>query len=55
MACLLEGKYVLTSAASVAKDMLRSFPSIRIGLLVPRDSEACFNLVNVLLSLLKLS
>lgn len=33
-ACLAKGKYGLTSAASVAKDMLRSFPAIRIGLMV---------------------
>ena len=34
IACLPRGKYGLTSAASVAKDMLRSFPSIRFGLVV---------------------
>jgi nucleoside phosphorylase len=34
IACLPKGKYGLTSAASVAKDMLRTFPSIRIGLMV---------------------
>jgi nucleoside phosphorylase len=34
IACLLKGKYGLTSAASVAKDMLRSFPSVRFGLMV---------------------
>lgn len=34
IACLPKGKYGLTSAASVAKDMLRSFPSIRFGLMV---------------------
>ena len=34
VACLPKGKYGLTSVASVAKDMLRSFPSIRIGLMV---------------------
>ncbi|OCL09317.1 purine and uridine phosphorylase [Glonium stellatum] len=34
MACLPLGSYGLTSAASAAKDMLRSFPSIRFGLMV---------------------
>jgi nucleoside phosphorylase len=34
MACLPKGKYGLTSAASVAKDMLRSFPTLRVGLMV---------------------
>jgi nucleoside phosphorylase len=34
IACLPRGKYGLTSAASVARDMLRSFTSIRFGLLV---------------------
>jgi nucleoside phosphorylase len=34
IACLPKGKYGTTSAASVAKDMLRSFPSIRVGLMV---------------------
>jgi nucleoside phosphorylase len=34
IACLPKGKYGLTSAASVAKDMLRSFPSIRFGMMV---------------------
>jgi nucleoside phosphorylase len=34
VACLLKGKYGLTPAASVAKDMLRSFPSIRFGMMV---------------------
>ena len=34
IACLPRGKYGLTSAASVAKDMLRSFPSIRFGMMV---------------------
>src|SRR5271156_5840939 len=34
IACLPKGKYGLTSAASVAKDMLRSFPSIRFGRMV---------------------
>ena len=34
MACLPKGKYGLTSAASVAKDMLRSFPALRVGLMV---------------------
>jgi nucleoside phosphorylase len=33
-ACLPKGRYGVTSAASVAKDMLRSFPSIRVGLMV---------------------
>jgi nucleoside phosphorylase len=34
IACLPRGKYGLTSAGSVAKDMRRSFPSIRFGLMV---------------------
>jgi nucleoside phosphorylase len=34
IACLPKDKYGLTSAASVAKDMLRSFPSIRFGMMV---------------------
>jgi nucleoside phosphorylase len=34
VACLPKGKYGLTSAASVAQDMLRSFPSIHIRLMV---------------------
>ena len=34
IACLPKGKYGLTSAATVAKDMLRSFESIRFGLMV---------------------
>jgi nucleoside phosphorylase len=34
IACLPKGKYGLTSATSAAKDMLRSFPSIRFGLMV---------------------
>jgi nucleoside phosphorylase len=34
IACLPKGKYGLTSAASVARDMRRSFPSIRFGLMV---------------------
>ena len=34
IACLPKGKYGLISAASVAKDMLCSFPSIRFGLMV---------------------
>ena len=34
IACLPKGKYGLTSAASVAKDMLRSFPTIRFGMMV---------------------
>ena len=34
IACLPKGKYGLTSAASVAKDMLHSFPAIRFGLMV---------------------
>jgi nucleoside phosphorylase len=33
VACLPKGKYGLTSAASVAKDMVRSFPATRIGLM----------------------
>jgi hypothetical protein len=34
LACLPKGKYGLTSATSVAKDMLHSFPSILFGLMV---------------------
>jgi nucleoside phosphorylase len=34
LACLPKGKYGLTSVASVAKDILRSFPAIRVGLIV---------------------
>jgi nucleoside phosphorylase len=34
IACLPRGKYGHTSATSVAKDMRRSFPSIRFGLMV---------------------
>ncbi|KAK2800229.1 hypothetical protein FQN50_008193 [Emmonsiellopsis sp. PD_5] len=34
IACLAKGKYGLTSAASVAKDMMRSFPGLRFGLMV---------------------
>jgi nucleoside phosphorylase len=34
IACLPKGKYGLTSVASVARDMLRSFTSIRFGLMV---------------------
>jgi nucleoside phosphorylase len=34
IACLPKGRYGLTSAASVAKDMLRSFSQIRFGLMV---------------------
>jgi nucleoside phosphorylase len=34
IACLPKGRYGLTSAASVAKDMLRSFSLIRFGLMV---------------------
>ncbi|KAB8698106.1 hypothetical protein FH972_026356 [Carpinus fangiana] len=34
MACLSAGKFGTESAATVAKDMLRSFPSIRFGLMV---------------------
>jgi hypothetical protein len=34
VACLPKGKYGLTSTTSAAKDMLRSFPSIRFGLMV---------------------
>jgi len=34
IACLPKGRYGLTNAASVAKDMLRSFPLIRFGLMV---------------------
>lgn len=34
ISCLPKGRYGLTSAASVARDMLRSFPAIRFGLMV---------------------
>jgi len=34
VACLPQGRYGLTSAATVAKDMRRSFPAIRFGLMV---------------------
>jgi nucleoside phosphorylase len=34
IACLPKGKYGLTPAASVAKDMFHSFPAIRFGLMV---------------------
>ena len=34
IACLPKGRYGIASAAGVAKDMLRSFESIRIGLMV---------------------
>ena len=34
IACLPKGRYGVASAASVAKDMLGSFESIRIGLMV---------------------
>lgn len=34
ISCLPKGRYGLTSAASVARDMLRSFPTIRFGLMV---------------------
>ena len=34
IACLPKGRYGIASAASVAKDMLRSFESIQIGLMV---------------------
>jgi len=34
IACLPQGKYGLTSAATVASNMLRSFPAIRFGLMV---------------------
>jgi nucleoside phosphorylase len=34
ISCLPKGRYGLSSAASVARDMLRSFPSIRFGLMV---------------------
>ena len=34
IACLPKGRYGIASAATVAKDMLRSFESIRIGLMV---------------------
>lgn len=34
VACLPKGRYGIASAATVAKDMLRSFESVRIGLMV---------------------
>lgn len=34
MAVLPKGEYGTTTAAAVAKDMLHSFPNIRIGLMV---------------------
>lgn len=34
LACLPHGEYGLSSAASVARDMLHSFPNIKIGLMV---------------------
>ncbi|KAF6789964.1 pfs domain-containing protein, partial [Colletotrichum musicola] len=34
IAALPEGEYGTTSAATVAKDMLHSFPNVRIGLMV---------------------
>ncbi len=34
VACLPKGRYGIASAATVAKDMLRSFESIRVGLMV---------------------
>src|SRR4051794_2736489 len=34
VACLAMGKYGLVSAASLAKDIMRSFPAIRFGLMV---------------------
>ncbi|KAM0470732.1 hypothetical protein ACHAPX_009790 [Trichoderma viride] len=34
LACLPHGEYGLSSASSVARDMLHSFPNIRIGLMV---------------------
>ncbi|KAJ9610503.1 hypothetical protein H2200_005280 [Cladophialophora chaetospira] len=34
LACLPKGRYGLTSATSVAKDMLRTFPCLRFGLMV---------------------
>ena len=34
IACLPKGKDGLTSAALMAKDMRRSFPSVRLGLMV---------------------
>jgi hypothetical protein len=40
IACLPKGKYGLTSAASVARDMLRSFTSIRFGLMVGIGGDA---------------
>src|SRR5271155_3004567 len=34
IACLPRGRYGITSAASVARDMLHSFPSMQFGLMV---------------------
>ena len=34
IAVLPDGEYGISSAANVAKDMLRSFPNIRIGLMI---------------------
>jgi nucleoside phosphorylase len=34
IAVLLDGEYGISSAASVARDMLHSFPNVRIGLMV---------------------
>jgi len=34
VACLPQGRYGLTSAATVAKDLLRTFPAIQFGLMV---------------------
>lgn len=34
VACLLAGEYGLSTAATVARDMLHSFPNVRIGLMV---------------------
>lgn len=34
IACLPDGEYGTTSAANVARDMVYSFPNVRIGLMV---------------------
>lgn len=40
IACLPTGRYGIASAATVAKDMLRSFESIRVGLMVEIEERA---------------
>jgi len=42
IACLPKGKYGITSAASVGRDMLHSFPSIQFGLMVGIGGGAPF-------------